>query len=58
MKNFKKLSRKQLKKVNGGSYEDMCSPGKNDSCKQYGLSCGIYMGKDNAVGEWSAWRCM
>ncbi|MCQ0429376.1 hypothetical protein KJX92_00760 [Elizabethkingia anophelis] len=42
----------------GKAYPDMCTPGKGDTCGQYGLSCGIYQGKDNAVGVWSAWRCI
>lgn len=60
MKNFKKLSRTDLKNVKGGliSYQDMCAPGNGDICGQYGLSCGIYFGQDNSVGQWSAWRCM
>lgn len=63
MKKLKKLSRENLKTVQGGkrpggSYGDMCTMGANDSCAQYGLECGIYMGHDNSVGEWSALRCM
>ncbi|AJW62163.1 hypothetical protein VO54_00677 [Elizabethkingia miricola] len=58
MKNLKKLSRTDLKNLKGGSYESMCTPGQNDMCGQYGLECGIFHGKDNAVGEWSAWRCI
>lgn len=58
MKNLKKISREQLKNVHGGSYEDMCALGNGDVCAQYGLSCGVYMGRNNAVGIWSAFRCM
>lgn len=63
MKNLKKISRNDLKKVQGGkrpggSYGDMCSLGANDECAQYGLECGLYIGRDNAVGEWVALRCM
>ncbi|ATC39607.1 bacteriocin-like protein [Elizabethkingia anophelis] len=59
MKNLKRLSRTDLKNLKGGkAYPDMCTPGKGDTCGQYGLSCGIYQGKDNAVGVWSAWRCI
>ena len=59
MKNLKKLSRPDLKKVKGyGSYDSMCTAGKNDECRQYGLRCGVFIGHDNAVGEWAALRCI
>jgi len=59
MKKLKRLSRNELKDLKGGtSYSDMCSLGNNDTCAQYGLECGIYIGRDNAVGEWMAFRCM
>ncbi|WP_165571992.1 bacteriocin-like protein [Chryseobacterium vrystaatense] len=57
MKNLKKLSKDDLKKVKGG-YGDMCNMGNNDSCAQYGLECGLYMGHDHSVGNWYALRCM
>ena len=61
MKNLKKLSRKELKKVNGGrlqsltEYPDMCHG--NSDCAPYGLSCGVYEGKDEN-GWWTAYRCI
>ena len=63
MKNLKKIAREELKSINGGrppggSYGDMCSPGTGDVCAQYGLECGLYIGRDHAVGEWAAFRCM
>lgn len=51
MKNLKKLSRSELKKVSGGNFKpsfevgdcgSSCSIGDN-TCEQYGLSCGVYM---------------
>ncbi|AKK74497.1 hypothetical protein OK18_19415 [Chryseobacterium gallinarum] len=48
MKKLKKLSRNDLKEVQGGiikdSYGDMCTMGPNDSCAQYGVEYGLYMG--------------
>ncbi|WP_288441453.1 hypothetical protein [uncultured Chryseobacterium sp.] len=42
-----------MKDLKGGtSYGDMCSTGNNDICAQYGLECGLYIGRDNSVGEW------
>lgn len=59
MKNLKKLSRQDLKKVDGGkaltNYPDMCH-GSAD-CSQYGLSCEVYCGMDSN-GQWCAYRCV
>lgn len=54
MKKLKKLSRNDLKVINGGNAApaDMCSPGSG-YCEQFGLECGIYMTR-----TWSAWRCI
>ncbi|MCT3672008.1 hypothetical protein CMU01_17695 [Elizabethkingia anophelis] len=64
MKNLKKLSRNDLKAVHGGGVDgggaeeavpalDMCTPGQNDECKAYGLTCGLYWTRD-----WKAMRCI
>lgn len=43
MKNLKKLSRENLKKVQGGKRAaDFCTPGAGDVCSQYGLECGMW----------------
>lgn len=58
MKNLKKLSRENLKVVNGGKlpqYPDMCH-GAGD-CAGYGLSCEVYCGTDTN-GQWCAYRCI
>ncbi|WP_165689932.1 bacteriocin-like protein [Elizabethkingia bruuniana] len=56
MKNLKRLSRADLKEVQGGKFpeaKDMCTPGQNDECAAYGLSCGLYWTRD-----WKAMRCI
>ncbi|CAM3730319.1 hypothetical protein I6H88_17725 [Elizabethkingia bruuniana] len=58
MKTLKKLSRAEMKNLKGSAYENMCTAGKNDDCHQYGLRCGVFVGYDNAVGEWAALRCI
>ena len=59
MKNLKRLSITDLKNLKRGQApESKCVPGKNDTCGQYGLECGIFHGKDYANGDWSAWRCL
>lgn len=50
MKNFKKLSRSELKKIGGGVLQNpddigcasACAPG-NGYCEQYGLSCNPWV---------------
>lgn len=50
MKNLKKLSRENLKKVQGGKLsKDFCQPGAGDVCAQYGLECGFYYSYQNGV---------
>lgn len=39
--NLKKLSRENLKNVQGG-LKDFCQPGAGDVCAQYGLECGFW----------------
>ncbi|KFF13008.1 hypothetical protein IW15_09540 [Chryseobacterium soli] len=69
MKNLKKLSRNELKKMSGGAnpFEesaevgncgDACTPGNNDTCKDYGLQCGIYMLSSGGTVTSSCWKCM
>ena len=58
MKTLKKLSRAEMKNLKGIAYDTMCTAGKNDDCRQYGLRCGVFVGYDNAVGEWAALRCI
>ncbi|HAY3505663.1 bacteriocin-like protein [Elizabethkingia anophelis] len=56
MKNFKKLSRNDLKVVQGGKLrpeKDMCTTGANDDCKAMGLECGLYVTR-----EYYAMRCI
>ena len=55
MKNLKKLTREDLKKVNGGNYPDMCN--SDAQCAGYGLSCGVFEGHDQN-GYWWAMRCI
>lgn len=65
MKNLKKLSRKELKNLQGGKIypgggtggcADMYTPtgGSGDTCAQYGLTCGFYQDKN---GNWCN-RCL
>ncbi|WP_294314530.1 hypothetical protein [uncultured Chryseobacterium sp.] len=65
MKNLKKLSRNELKNLQGGKIyhvggaggcADMCTPtgGSGDTCAQYGLTCGFYQDKN---GNWCN-RCL
>ncbi len=66
MKKLKKLSRTELKKLQGGKIlpgggagggcGDMCTPtgGSGDSCAQYGLTCGFYQDQN---GNWCN-RCL
>ncbi|MCD1117344.1 bacteriocin-like protein [Chryseobacterium turcicum] len=69
MKNLKKLSRNELKSLNGGKKlppyigggsgggcADMCTPtggGTDDGCRQYGLVCGFFQ---CGVNDWGN-RC-
>lgn len=56
MKNLKKLSREQLKQVQGGlEYPDLCH-GSGD-CAPYGLKCQTFCGEDTN-GQWCAYRCI
>ncbi len=61
MKNLKKISRKELKKVQGGKlpivpdYPDMCHG--SEDCAKYGLRCEVYAGSDTN-GQWWAYRCV
>lgn len=42
MKNLKKISREDLKSVQGGRVaKDFCQMGASDICAQYGLQCGF-----------------
>jgi hypothetical protein len=56
MKNIKKLSRNELKALQGG--KDFCTPGNGDICGQYGLSCGINMNMQHGHVVSSNWACM
>ena len=60
MKNLKKISRDELKKVVGGKklptdYNDMCHG--SAECAPYGLSCQVFCGEDTN-GQWCAYRCV
>lgn len=57
MKNLKRLSRVELKKINGGK-KDIAGYGCTDAChsddgvcEQYGLSCGLWVSYNNTTGE-------
>lgn len=54
MKNLKKLTRDELKKVSGGNAPpDMCNFG-DGFCEQYGLECGLFVSQSG----WQALRCI
>ena len=58
MKNLKKLSRNELKKISGGKeYQDFCAPG-NGFCEQFGLACGIFIHVQGGQTVGSNWACM
>jgi hypothetical protein len=67
MKNLKKMSRNDLKTVNGGKIYpgtggggdcgNSCSPG-DGRCEAYGLSCGMYAIYHDGVLTSSCWKCM
>ncbi len=61
MKNLKKLSRKDLKAINGsgiGNCGNACSQG-DGFCEQYGLSCFIHVLEAPDTGEITSycWKC-
>ncbi|MDR3023809.1 bacteriocin-like protein [Chryseobacterium sp.] len=57
MKKLKKLSRENLKSVNGGR-KDFCQPGAGDVCAQYGLECGFWYTVQNGQVIESHNACM
>lgn len=64
MKNLKKLSRNDLRCIDGGkkllepgNCGDACSPG-DGRCEQYGLSCDYYGINNGGTVTSHCWKCM